>query len=216
MASNKWIVKKRLDHEDCEMHDTKIREFADAFFKHVNSTKEKDTSSETNKRRRSTDQDEVEEETMEPSEERSVKPQVIVELIQELKGTYLDTDMSKKDAEEELEETKATLSRFMTKFNKNPRKAHPNLTECERASLAHVDADVNLGEEEFYFSHQGECHSIEEYKRAQPESGYPIKLPLGLKKLRSHDDLELIRAYADVLGSDAADRPSSCGLSQDA
>ena len=142
MASNKWIMKKQRDHEDYEMYDTKIREFADAFFKHVNSTKEKETSSEAKKRRHSTDQDEVEEETMEPSGERSVKPRVIVEyhnpenideFIQELKGTYLDTDMNKKDAKEELEETKATLSRFMNKFNKNPRKAHPNLTECERA-----------------------------------------------------------------------------------
>ena len=105
MASNKWIMKKHLDHEDYEMYDTKIREFADAFFKHVNSTKEKDTSSETKKRRHSTDQDEVEEETMEPSGERSVKPKIIVEyhhpenpdeFIQELKGTYLDTDMNKR------------------------------------------------------------------------------------------------------------------------
>ena len=32
-------------------------------------------------------------------------------------------------------------------------------------------------------------------------SGYPIKLPLGLKKLRSQDDPEIIRAFADILGS---------------
>ena len=38
MASNKWIMKKYLDHEDYEMYDTKIREFADAFFMYVNST----------------------------------------------------------------------------------------------------------------------------------------------------------------------------------
>ena len=81
MASNKWIMKKHLSYEDFEMYDTKIREFADAFFNYVNSTKhskEKDTSSETKKRRRSTDQDEAEE-TMEPSGERSVKPKVTVE-----------------------------------------------------------------------------------------------------------------------------------------
>ena len=107
------------------------------------------------------------------------------------------------------EETKATLSHFMNKFNKDPRRAHPNLTECERASLAHVDPDVNLGEEEFYFPHQGQCPTIDEYKKAQPGSGYPIKLPLGLKKLRSHDDQEIIRAYADILGSlmQPTDRP---------
>ena len=117
--------------------------------------------------------------------------------------------MNKKGAEEELAETKANLSRFMNKFNKDPRRAHPNLTECERASLAHVDPDVNLGEEEFYFPHRGECPTIDEYKQAQPGSGYPIKLPLGLKKLRSHDDPEIIRAYADILGSlmQPTDRP---------
>ena len=82
MASNKWIMKKHLSYEDYEMYDTKIRDFADAFFNYVNSTKrskEKDTSSETKKRRHSTDQDEAEEETMEPSGERSVKPKVTVE-----------------------------------------------------------------------------------------------------------------------------------------
>ena len=150
MASNKWIMKKHLSHEDYEMYDTKIREFADST-KH---SKEKDTSSETKKTRHSTDQDEAEEETMEPSGERSVKPKVTVEyhnsenldeFIQGLKGIYLDTDLNKKDAEEDLAETKANLSRFMDKFNKDPRRAHPNLTECERASLAHVGSDVNLG-----------------------------------------------------------------------
>ena len=82
MAGNKWIMKKHLDHEDYEMYDTKIREFADAFLNYVNSTKhskEKDTSSETKKRRRSTDQDSTEGEMMEPSGERSVKPMFIVE-----------------------------------------------------------------------------------------------------------------------------------------
>ena len=68
----------------------------------------------------------------------------------------------------------------MNQFNKAPKRAHPNLTECERASLAHVDPDVNLGEEEFYFLHRGECPTVDEYKQAQPGSGYPIKLPLGL------------------------------------
>ena len=214
MASNKWIMKKHLDHEDYEMYDTKTRKLADAFFNYVNSTKhrkEKDTSSETKKRRHSTDQDETEGEMMEPFGERSVKPKVIVEyhnsenldeFIQELKEIYLETDLNKKDAEEELAGTRENLTRFM-------RRAHPNLTECERASLAHVDPDVNLGEEEFYFPHRGECPTIDEYNQAQPGSGYPIKLPLGLKKLRSHDDPRIIRAYADILGSlmQPTDRP---------
>ena len=146
MMSNIWIMKKLLSREDVEMYDTKIREFADAFFSHVNSdkhSKEKYTSSETKKRRRSTDQDEVEEENREPSGERSVKPKVTMEyrysknldeFIQELKETYLEIEMSKKDAEEELVETKKNFLRFMEKYNKDPRRAHPKLTECERAS----------------------------------------------------------------------------------
>ena len=154
MVSNKWIMKKHLSYEDFEMYDTKIREFADAFFSYVNSnkhSKEKDTSSETKKRRHSTDQDEAEEETMEPSGERSVKPKVTVEyhnsenldeFIKEFKGIYLEIEMSKKDAEEELAETRENLLRFMEQHNKDPRRAHPKLTECERASLAHVDPHV--------------------------------------------------------------------------
>ena len=145
----------------------------------MNSTKrskENDTSSETKKRRHSTDQDETEGEMMEPSGERSVKPRVIVEyhnsenldeFIQELKEIYLETDLNKKDAEEELAGTRENLTRFMNQFNKDPRRAHPNLTERERASLAHVDPDVHLGEEEFYFPHRGECPTIDEYKQAQ-------------------------------------------------
>ena len=153
---------------------------------------------------------------MEPSGERSVKPKVIMEyrnsenldeFIQEIKEIYLKVEMSKKDAEEELVETKRNFIRFMEKYNKDPKGAHPKLTECERA---HVDPDVNLEEEEFYFRHRGECPTMDEYRKAQPVSGYPIKLPLGLKKLRSHDNPEVILAFADILGSlmQPTDRPS--------
>ena len=58
-------------------------------------------------------------------------------------------------------------------YNRDPKRAHPKLTECERASLAHVDPDVNLDEEEFYFHHRGEWPSMEEFRKAQPVSGYP-------------------------------------------
>ena len=36
---------------------------------------------------------------------------------------------------------------------------------------------------------------------AQPVSGYPIKLPIGLKKVKAYDKPEVIRAFADILGS---------------
>ena len=81
--------------------------------------------------------------------------------------------MNKKDAEEELEEIKRNFICFMEKYNKDPKRAHPKLTECERASLAHVDPNVNLDEEEFYFHHRGEWPTMEEFRKV---SGYPIKL----------------------------------------
>ena len=123
IMSNSWIMKKILGREDIEMYNSKIQEFADAFFKHVKNDhpnkerSEKDTSTEAKKRRRSTDQDEVEEENVEPSGERSVKPKVTMEypnpenldeFIQELKEIYLKIEMSKKD--EELVETKKNFS----------------------------------------------------------------------------------------------------------
>ena len=149
IMSNNWIMKKNLGREDIEMYTSKIQEFADAFFKHVNNDHQnkKDTSTETKKRRHSTDQDEVEEENMEPSGERSVKPKVTMEyhnpenldeFIQELKEIYLKIEMSKKDAEEELVETKRNFIRFMEKYDKDPKGAHPKLTECKRASLASI------------------------------------------------------------------------------
>ena len=153
----------RRERNSGQMHDlAHVRSedcLADSLTKHsakadeLKHSKEKYTFSETKKRRRSTDQDEVEEENREPSGERSVKPKVTMEyrnsenldeFIQELKETYLEIEMSKKDAEEELVETKRNFLRFMEKYNKDPRRAHPKLTECERASLAHVDPDVNL------------------------------------------------------------------------
>ena len=97
---------------------------------------------------------------MEPSGERSVKPKVTMEyhnpenldeFIKELKEIYLEIEMNKKDAEEELVETKRNFIRFMEKYNKDPKGAHPKLTECKRASLAHVNPNVNLEEEEFCF-----------------------------------------------------------------
>ena len=91
---------------------------------------------------------------MELCGERSVKPKVTMEyrnsenldeFINELKEIYLEIEMNRKDAEDELAETKDNLRRFMDKCNKDPRRAHPKLTERERGSLAHVDPDENLG-----------------------------------------------------------------------
>ena len=81
---------------------------------------------------------------------------------------YEDFEMYDTKIREFADGIKEELKRFMKQFNKDPKGAHPKLTECERASLAHVDPDVHLGEEEFYFPHRGECPTIDEYKQAQP------------------------------------------------
>ena len=126
------------------------------------------------------------------------------------KGKGKKGKKGKSIVEEELQETKENFIRFMEKYNRDPKRAHPKLTECERASLAHVDPNANLDEEEFYFHHREEWPSMDEFRKAQPVSGYPIKLPIGLKKLRAYDKPEVIQAFADILGSlmQPTDRPS--------
>ena len=52
-----------------------------------------------------------------------------------------------------------------------------------------------------YFHHRGEWPSMEEFRKAQPVSGYPIKLPIGLKKFKTYDKPEVIQAFAGILGS---------------
>ena len=106
--------------------------------------------------------------------------------------------MNKKGAEEELKETKRNFIRFMEKYNNDPKGAHPKFTECERASLAHVDPNVNLEEEEFYFHHRGECPTMEVQEGT---ASITIKLRIGLKKLNAYDKPEVIQAFADILGS---------------
>ena len=57
----------------------------------------------------------------------------------------------------------------------DPKKTHPDLTDCELRSLAHVNPDENLDEDEFYFEHAGEHPTMEEFRAAQNPSGYPLR-----------------------------------------
>ena len=181
IMSISWIMKKNLGREDIEMYTSKNQEFADAFFKHVNNDhqnkekSEKDTSTETKKRRRSTDQDEVEEENMEPSGERSVKPKITLEYPNsENLDKFIQGNLpqNRNERRGRARGDQKELHPLHGEYNKDPKGAHPTLTECERASLAHVDPDVNLEDEEFYFRHRGECPTMGEYRKAQPVSGY--------------------------------------------
>ena len=165
------------------MYETKIVEFADHFFAHINANKtnknqsEKESSTEARKRRHSTDQDEEEEEEkMESKEGRTVKQKVILELhnpdnlsqfIQEFAQVTLDRDTNKTDAAEELKTIQENFRDFMARCNANPRNVHPDLNETELTSLAHVNPDTNFDEEEFHFHHQHEKLTREEFRAAR-------------------------------------------------
>ena len=43
--------------------------------------------------------------------------------------------------------------------------------------------------------------SMEEFRAAQHPSGYPLRLPIGLKKLRNYNDPKLIKSFTTILGS---------------
>ena len=149
---NYRILRKNFGKEDKEMHETKITEFADHFFAHVNahkttknqSEKESSIETETRKRRRSTDQDEEAEEKTQPTEERTVKQKLILELhnpdnlsrfIQKFAEVTLDQDMNKIDAAEELKKNQENLRDFMARYNANPRNVYPEFNETEQRSL---------------------------------------------------------------------------------
>ena len=212
-------MKKNLDHDDREQCESKIQEFAEHFFKHMDkgishdkrnkNQPEQEQSSKTKKRRRSTDHDE---ESMSTREDRSVKVKAkviveppnqanVAEVNQEFQDIYLDREMSKADAAKELDDIKQAFTDFMERYRMDPKKTHKDLTECELRSLAHVNPDENLDEDEFYFEHASEHPTMEEFRAAQNPSGYPLRLPIGLKKLKNYHDPELIKSFTTILGS---------------
>ena len=69
----------------------------------------------------------------------------------------------------------------MQRCEQDPQNVHKDLNQCEINSLKHVDPDAHVAEEVFYFRQRSNKPSMEEYRAAQPASGYPIRLPLGLK-----------------------------------
>ena len=82
--------------------------------------------------------------------------------------------MTKIDAAEELKTIQENFRDFMTRYNADPRNVHPDLNETELRSLAHVNPDTNLDEEEeeFYFRHQHEKPTREEYRVSNQTSDW--------------------------------------------
>ena len=111
----------------------------------------------------------------------------------------LNRDMSKTEAEEEIKTTKASFKDFVQRCEQDPQNVHKDLNQCEIDSLKLVDPDAHVDEEVLYSRHRSNKPSMAEYRDAQPASGYPTRLPLGLKSLRTQDDPEVIKTYTDIL-----------------
>ena len=77
----------------------------------------------------------------------------------------------------------------MERYTEDPRKVRPDLIDCKLRSWAHVNPDENIEDEEFYFEHASAHPTMEEFRAAQDPSGYPLRLPIVLKKLKNHDEL---------------------------
>ena len=129
----------------------------------------------------------------------NLNPDNLAEFNEQFQQVYLDRDMSKTEAEEELKITKASFKDFMQRYDQDPQNVHKDLNQCEIDSLKHVDPDAHV-DEVFYLRHRSNKPTMEEHRAAQPASGYPIRLPLGLKSLRTQDDPDVIKAYTDILG----------------
>ena len=136
-----------------------------------------------------------------------INPDNLAEFNEEFQKVYLDRDMSKTEAEEELKTTKESDKDFTQKHEQDP---HPDLNQCEIDSLKHVDPDAHVEEEAFCFCRRSNKPTVEEHRAAQPASGYPVRLPLGMKSLRKQDDPDVIKAYTDILGSlmQATEKPA--------
>ena len=79
--------------------------------------------------------------------------------------------MTKIDAAAEFLDIQQSFTAFMERCTEDPRKVHPDLTDCELRSLAHVNPDENIEDEEFYFEHASTPPTMEEFRAAQDPSG---------------------------------------------
>ena len=147
---------------------------------------------------------------MESDAERSVKPKVTMEFnhrknVQnfndEFIEAYLHKDMDKKQAQKELAAARIEFRELIGRYYDDPASLRTDLSACEIDSLAHIDPEFTYSEEDFYYHETGSHPTIEEFNKNQPESGYLIRLPIGIKSIRAHSDPKVIKAYTDILGA---------------
>ena len=93
----------------------------------------------------------------------------LADVNEELQQVYLDRDMVKTEAEEELKITKASFKDFMQRYEQDPQNLHKGLKQCEIDFLKHFDPDLRVDEEVFYSRRRSNKPTMEEYRAA---SGY--------------------------------------------
>ena len=64
-----------------------------------------------------------------------------------------------------------------------------------------MNPDENIEDDEFYFEHASAHPTTEEFRAAQNPLGYPLRLPIGLKRFKKNRDPELIKSFTNILGS---------------
>ena len=124
IQNNFWVMGKHLKSEDAEQYEIKH------FHAHVNATQsEKESPTETKKRRHSTDPKGDDQEPMEASRKRSVKHKVTVEFNgpttmeefnNDFKEAYLDKDMDKEEAKKEFASSKKEFRELLERYGEDP------------------------------------------------------------------------------------------------
>ena len=217
IQQNHWMMKKNLDVNDCERYEKRIAEFADAFFQKMNpeETPRSEESSERNegenKRRRHEEEQSKEDDQMEDDLKKKYDTKVeiifqneqnIKDFIEEFQKEYIDKIMSKEEAINEMNDIRKRFEDFMKEYESDPTRLRDEFSEAQIRSLRHVDPEANFPEVEHYYeSRNPKAPTLEEFHQEQHSSGYPIRLPVSIKSLRTSDSVETIKAHTDILRS---------------
>ena len=142
---------------------------------------------------------------MSTKEDRSVKVKVkviveppsqanVAEFNCEFQDTYLDREMSKVDAAKELAEIQQSFTEFMERYHTDPKRTHPDLTDCELRSLASDHGRVQSSAAPFGVSTYNDSELIKSFTtilwpscRLPQEKRLSIRISLNILTLKSRE-----------------------------